>query len=90
MGYITVFDGKEVNIYDASNTEVIVTREAILRGWFDKTANLWHIPLLPLVQNTNTDTVLVKKPPTELLPDCLPPTEPVHNIYKLKTQPELI
>ena len=31
-GYITVFDGKEVNIYDQSNTKVVVTREAILRG----------------------------------------------------------
>jgi len=39
-GYITVFDGEEVNIYDAYNTKVIVTREAILRGWFDNTANL--------------------------------------------------
>jgi hypothetical protein len=28
-GYITVFDGEEVNIYNASSTEVIVTREAI-------------------------------------------------------------
>jgi hypothetical protein len=79
-GYITVFDGKEVNIYDASNTEVIVTREAILSGCFDKTANFWRIPLLPLAQNSNTDTVLVKKPPTEFLPDCLPPTEAVHNV----------
>jgi hypothetical protein len=90
VGYITVFDGKEVNIYDASNTEVIITRKAILRGWFDKTANLWCIPLLPLVQNTNTDTVLVKKPPTEFLPDCPPPTKTVHNVYELKTQPKLI
>jgi hypothetical protein len=89
-GYITVFDGKEVNIYDASNTEVIVTREAILRGWFDKIANLWCISLLPLVQNTNTNTVLVKKPPTEFLPNHPPPTEAVHNVYELKNQPELI
>ncbi len=89
-GYITVFDSKEVNIYNASNTEVIVTREAILRGWFDKTANLWRIPLLPLVQNTNTDTILVKKPPTEFLPDRLSPTKAMHNVYELKTQPKLI
>ncbi len=89
-GYITVFDGKEVNIYVASNTEVIITREAILSGWFDKTANLWRIPLLPLVQNTNTDTVLVKKPPMEFLPDRPPPTEAMHNVYELKTQPKLI
>jgi hypothetical protein len=84
-----VFDNKEVNIYDASN-EVIITREAILRGWFDKTANLWCILLLPLIQNTNTNTVLVKKPPTEFLPNRPPPTKAVHNVYKLKTQPKLI
>ena len=32
-GYITVFDKKEVNIYDASNTKKTVTRDAILKGW---------------------------------------------------------
>jgi hypothetical protein len=89
-GYITVFNGKEVNIYDASNTEVIITRDAIFRGWFDKTANLWRIPLLPLVQSTNTNTVLVKNPPTEFLPNCPPPYKAVHNVYELKTQPKLI
>jgi hypothetical protein len=90
-GYITVFDGKEVDIYDASNTEVIVTREAILRGLFDKTANLWCIPLFSLVWNTNTNTVLVKKPPMEFLLDHLvPPTKTVHKVYELKTQPKLI
>jgi hypothetical protein len=85
-----VFDGKEVNIYDASNTEFIVMREAILRGWFEKTANIWRIPLLPLIQNTNTDTVLVKKPPTEFLPNRPPPAKALHNVYELKTQPKLI
>ncbi len=85
-----MFDGKEVNIYNASNTEFIVMREAILRGWFEKTANIWRIPLLPLIQNTNTDTVLVKKPPTEFLPNRPPPTKALHNVYELKTQPKLI
>ena len=64
-GYITVFDSKEVNIYDANNTKVSVTREAILQGWFDKTANLWRVPLLPNVLNETTNTVLVSKTPTE-------------------------
>ena len=40
-GYITIFDDKEVNVYDAQNTKVIVTRQAIIKGWFDKKANLW-------------------------------------------------
>ena len=75
-GYITVFDGKEVNIYDAYNNKVIITREAILRGWFDKAAILWRVPLLPIVLNKTTNTVLVSKPPTEYLPDHPPPSTP--------------
>ena len=31
-GYITIFDSEEVNIYDASNTQITVTKGAVLRG----------------------------------------------------------
>ena len=89
-GYITVFDDEEVNIYDAQNTTLKVTKGAILRGWFDKTANLWRIPLIPVVLNNNTDTVLVNKQPTEFLPGRTPVIEAINNVYELKTQPELI
>jgi hypothetical protein len=64
-GYINVFDDKEVNIYDAQNTTLKVSRTAILRGWLDKKANLWRIQLIPIILNNNTETVLVNKPPTE-------------------------
>ena len=87
---MTVFDGEEVYIYDSSNTKVTVSRESILRGWFDKDTNLWQVPLFPVVLNPNTDTVLVNKPPTEYLPDQPPSIDTIHNFYKLKTQPELI
>jgi hypothetical protein len=83
-GYITVFDSKEVNIYDTHDTTFKMSRVAILRGWFDKTANLWQIPLIPVILNSNTDTVLVNKPPTEFLPDRLPAIEAIHNVYELK------
>jgi hypothetical protein len=89
-GYITVFDDKEVNVYNASNMKVIVTRQAILRGWLDKDANLYRIPLVPIVLNNNTNTVLVCKPPTKFLPDHLRPTKTIHNVYELKMQPELV
>jgi hypothetical protein len=89
-GYITVFDNKEVNIYDTHDTNFKVSRAAILQGWFDKTAYLWRIPLIPVILNSNTDTVLVNKPPTEFSPDHLPAIEAIHNVYKLKTQPELV
>ena len=84
-GYITVFDNEEVNIYDAYNTMFKVSRGAILRGWFDKTANLWRIPLIPVVLNNSTDTVLVNKPPTEFLPHRTSVIEAIHNVYELKT-----
>jgi hypothetical protein len=89
-GIHTVFDDKEVNVHNTSNTKVIVTRQAILRGWLDKDANLYRIPLIPIFLNNNTNTVLVHKPPTKFLPDHPPPTKAVHNVYKLKMQPELI
>ena len=86
-GYITVFDNKEVNIYDAHNTTLKVLQGAILRGWFDKIANLWQIPIIPIILNNNTDTVLVNKLPTEFFPDCMLVIEALHNVYKLKMQP---
>ena len=89
-GYITVFGNKEVNIYDTHNTTLKVSRGAILRGWFDKTANLWQIPLIPVVLNNNTDTVLVNKPPTEFFPNRTLVIKAIHNAYELKMQPEVV
>jgi len=63
---------------------------AILQGWFDKMHNLWQIPLIPVVLNNNTDTVLINKPPTDFLPDRTLVIEAIHNVYELKTQPELV
>ena len=88
--YIKVFDKEEVNIYDAQNTQLKVSKGAILRGWFDKTANLWRIPLIPGILNNNTDMVLVNKQPTEFLPGRTPIIEAINNVYELKTQPELV
>jgi hypothetical protein len=43
-----------------------------------------------MVRNNNTDTIIVNHPPTEYLPDRPPPSKAVYNVYKLKTQPELV
>jgi len=88
--YITVFDKDTVNIYDANDTIITVTRDAILRGWRDKSNKLWRIPLVEVVQNVNTDTIIVNQPPTEFLPDHPPTEEAIHNVYELKTSPELV
>ena len=35
-GYVILFDGEEVNIYDASNNGITITKRTIIRGWRDK------------------------------------------------------
>ncbi len=88
--YITIFDKEEVNIYDANNTIIAVTQGAILRGFICPASGLWRIPLVDMVRNNNTDTVIVNPPPTEFLPERPPPTNAIYNVYGLNTQPELV
>ncbi len=83
-----------MNVCNVNDVTITVTRGALLQGWRDGN-RLWRILLLPTVQqdnvkNVNTDTVLVDKPPTEFLANRPPPSEEVCNMYKLKTQPDLI
>jgi hypothetical protein len=69
MGYITIFDKDTVKMYNAHNTQVIVTREVVINGWHKDKTGMWQVALIPIVSNINTDTVLVDQPPTEFLPN---------------------
>ena len=89
-GYITVFDKDRVNVYDANITMITVSREVVLRGCREEGEDLWQIPIVETVQNNNTDTIIVNRPPTEFLPNRPEPSEAVHNVYKLKTHPEVV
>ena len=60
--YISIYDGKEVNIYDALTTKIIVSEAAVLKGWRCPKSKLWRIPLKANVQNINTDTLLLDSP----------------------------
>ncbi len=87
--YITVYDEETVNIYDANNTMISVSKGAILQGW--RNNDIYRIPqLVDMVRNNNTDTVVINRPPTEFQPKRPPPAEVIFNVYKLKTQPELV
>jgi hypothetical protein len=79
-----------VNVYDANNTTFILSRGAILRGFRNPVLNIYQIPLVDMVRNNNTDTIITTRPPTKFLPDRPAPNEAIHNIYELKTQPELV
>jgi hypothetical protein len=56
----------------------------------DTKSNHWRIPLVEVVRNNNTDTITVNRPLTEFLLERPPPTDAIHNVYELKTQPELV
>ena len=51
---------------------------------------MWQIPLVKTVMNNNIKTILCNHPPTKFLSNQPPPSEAIANVYKLKTQPELI
>jgi hypothetical protein len=74
----------------SNNTIITVTKGAILHSWGDPDINLWKIPLVNMVRNNNTDTIIVNPPPTEYLPEQPPPSKAIHNVYELKTQPKLV
>ena len=44
-GYISICDGKEVNIYDGRTAKITVSEEAVLKGWRCPHQNLWRVPL---------------------------------------------
>jgi hypothetical protein len=60
-GYTTIFKGDQVNIYNQHDTVITVSRAANIRGWQELGTNdLFRIPLVPVVRNNNTETILVK------------------------------
>ena len=92
--YFAIFDEDQVNIYNANNTTVTVSRGAILMGWRDKeNKSLCRIPLVKTgvtINNLSTQTVMVDKPPIEFLTNRPPPSEAIFSAYELKNKPELI
>jgi outer membrane lipoprotein-sorting protein len=40
-GYITVFNKDTVKIYNAHNTQVIVTRDAVINCWREDKTGMW-------------------------------------------------
>ena len=50
-GYFAVYDKNEVNIYDGRKEKIIITEEAVLKGYRCLREKLWRIPLVKDVQN---------------------------------------
>ena len=44
-GYLSVFDGEEVRIYDAETTKILISKSPVHKGWRDTISRLWKILL---------------------------------------------
>ena len=40
-GYISVFDVDEVNLYYSRTARIVVSKEAVLKGWFCPDNKIW-------------------------------------------------
>jgi hypothetical protein len=61
-GYTIIYDKDEVNFYDARTTKIMVSEIAIFTGWQCPHQKMWHVPLVPIVTNLNTDMLLLDHP----------------------------
>ena len=59
---MSVCYGDEVNIYDGRTATIIVSEEAVLKGWRCPQTKLWHIPLRSQVTDLNMHTLLLNPP----------------------------
>ena len=59
-GYTAVYDEEEVNFYNAK--DIIITAEAVLRGYRCHRTGIWRVPLKPHVLNENNDTLILDSP----------------------------
>ena len=60
-GYFAVYDKNEVNIYNGRKAKIMITEEAVLKGYRCPRERLWRILLVRDVQNENTDTLILNK-----------------------------
>ena len=61
-GYVTIYDGDKVNVYDGRTARIHVSEAAVLQGWQFSCERIWRIPITSTVKKINTDTLLLNCP----------------------------
>ena len=93
-GYVTVYDGDEVNVYNGRTATIKVSEVAVLQGWRCPRAQLWRIPLASDVKNINTDTLLLNSPDGCDTLNALYSIRPIsamrHHIYATQDRPPAV
>ena len=90
-GYVTVYNGDEVNVYDGRTTTIKVSEAAVLQGWQCPHPRPWRIPLTSDVKNINTDTLLLNRPDGRDTLNALYSVPPIsdmrRHIYAMRDRP---
>ena len=95
-GYGAVFSKDYFAVVDAEKVNRLVTRHAILRGFYSPKERLWRIPLgeykgKNVERYGAGETVATMRSPAHILRDAPPPPAPeaVANVYELRTKPQI-
>ena len=96
-GYGAVFAGDLFAVVDADDAERLISRQAIMCGFYVPDKGLWRIPLGDLKgtqrqRYDNGKTAAVKNSPQAILSRRPPPLDPnsLNNVYDLKVQPKIV
>jgi len=58
-GYTAIYDKNEVNFFDTKTTKITVSADVVLKGRRCPHTKLWQVPLVPIITNLNTDTIIL-------------------------------
>ena len=58
-GYVSVYDGKNIDVYDGRTAKILVSEAAVLQRWCCPDSKPWRTPPTADVQHDNTDTFLL-------------------------------
>ena len=90
QGYAALFTDDGFKVYDATNTKIRVSRDAVLNGYYCPDASLWRIPLLHDGEAAQASAPF-RQSPQEILREGPPPaTNHINKVYELRAQPQLI
>ena len=96
-GYGAVFDKDTFAVVDADEVRRIISRSAILKGFYSPEERLWRLPLGDFKGADRRgygagETIAVRSSPAAILRDAPPPPQldDANNVYELRAGPQLV
>jgi hypothetical protein len=91
--YATLFTKDEVRVFDLELTKINIEGEAaVMTGWRCPKTKLWRIPIKPITENQNTDTILMSQEATDIIMARRSehPDKFVNSVYELPNLEQVI